>query len=53
MSIKKDDKIFPNKVESPESLWADFGMMISNFMKISRRNSRKAGLTLPQARTLR
>lgn len=52
MSRKKDGKIFPNKVESPESLWTDFGTMISNFTKISRRNSRKAGLTLPQAWTL-
>lgn len=49
MSRKVPDKISNHAVENPEGLWTDFGTLISKFMKISRLNSKKAQLTLPQA----
>ena len=49
MSRKGSDKIFNDRVESLGGVWTDFGTLISKFTKISRINSRKAGLTLPQA----
>ena len=49
MSRKESDKIITSGVESPGEAWTDFGTMISKFTKISRINSRKVGLTLPQA----
>jgi DNA-binding MarR family transcriptional regulator len=49
MSRKVLDKISNHAVENPEGLWTDFGTLISKFMKISRLNSKKAQLTLPQA----
>jgi|GEM_PF-3415225 DNA-binding MarR family transcriptional regulator len=49
MSRKERDKIFDNEVENLEGVWTDFGTLISKFTKISRINSRKAQLTLPQA----
>ena len=49
MSRKVPDKISNHAVENPAGLWTDFGTLISKFMKISRLNSKKAKLTLPQA----
>ena len=43
------DKILNNRVENIGEVWTDFGTLISKFTKISRINSKKAGLTLPQA----
>ncbi|MGC8516208.1 MAG: MarR family winged helix-turn-helix transcriptional regulator [Thermoplasmata archaeon] len=49
MSRKEPDKISNHAVENTEGLWTDFGTLISKFMKISRVNSKRAQLTLPQA----
>ncbi|MCL4347695.1 MAG: MarR family transcriptional regulator [Candidatus Thermoplasmatota archaeon] len=43
------DKILNNRVENIGEVWTDFGTLISKFTKISRINSKKAGLTLQQA----
>ena len=49
MSKKVQEKISNHAVENLGDVWTDFGTLISKFMKISRLNSKKAQLTLPQA----
>ena len=49
MSRNGSDKILNNRVENIGGVWTDFGTLISKFTKISRINSKKAGLTLQQA----
>ncbi|EQB66625.1 MAG: hypothetical protein AMDU2_EPLC00006G0182 [Thermoplasmatales archaeon E-plasma] len=49
MSRNGSDKILNNRVENIGEVWTDFGTLISKFTKISRINSKKAGLTLQQA----
>ncbi len=49
MSRRGPGKIFNNGAESLGGVWTDFGTLISKFTKISKINSRKAELTLPQA----
>jgi DNA-binding MarR family transcriptional regulator len=49
MTRNGSDKILNNRVENIGEVWTDFGTLISKFTKISRINSKKAGLTLQQA----
>ncbi len=49
MSRNRSDKILNDRVENLGEAWTDFGTLVSKFTKISRINSRKVGLTLPQA----
>ena len=49
MSREGKEKLLNNRVENIGGVWTDFGTLISKFTKISRINSKKAGLTLQQA----